>query len=262
MHVLPYLRELGAKGQVSELWRRIGRSPSQASRKAGEVPGINGARVQASGLRECRLTARCRTTRLERRALEREPWGAEIVLILLIGPKGSGKSHIGRALEARHGVHFFHVEPLWLEYYEECNAANREPVIAEGIAKVHPALIRALDKHVHVCVETTGAWPEILAALLSLRPRNETLVARVSAPLEVCLRRVSSRDQTYQIPVELETVRKVHRLSESLQLRYDITLDNVALTEHEIAELFESALAVRGAGPAQARVARSRGPVN
>lgn len=184
------------------------------------------------------------------------------MLILLIGPKGSGKSYIGRTLEARLGVHFFHVEPLWLEYYAECKASNREPVIAEGIAKVHPALIHALDEHVHVCVETTGASPEILAALLSLRPREETIVARVSAPLEVCLLRVSGRDQAYQIPMETEAVRKLHGLSESLQLRSDITLDNVALTESEIAELFESALAAGCTGPAQAGVARARGPVD
>ncbi len=74
------------------------------------------------------------------------------MLILLIGPKGSGKSHIGRILEARFGAHFFHVEPLWKAYYEECKASSREPVIAEGIAKVHPVLVRALDKHAHVCV--------------------------------------------------------------------------------------------------------------
>ena len=184
------------------------------------------------------------------------------MLILLIGPKGSGKSYIGRTIEARLGVHFFHVEPIWLEYYAECKASNREPVIAEGIAKVHPVLIRALEKYVHVCVETTGASPEILSALLSLRRREETIVARVSAPLEVCLRRVSSRDQSGQIPMEMEAIRKLHGLSESLQLRSDITLNNVVLTESEIADLLKSALTVSCAGPAQAGVTRSRGPVN
>jgi len=172
------------------------------------------------------------------------------MLILLIGPKGSGKSYVGRTLEARLGVHFFHVEPLWLEYYAECKAANREPVIVEGIAKVRPVLERALAEHVHVGVETTGASPEILAALMSLRPREETIVARVSAPLDVCLRRVSSRDQSHQIPMDMEAVREVHALSESLQLRSDITLLNVALTESEIAGLFESALAISCTGPA------------
>jgi shikimate kinase len=184
------------------------------------------------------------------------------MLILLIGPKGSGKSHIGRTLEARFGVHFFHVESLWLEYYAECKALKREPVIAEGIAKVHPALIRALDENVHVCVETTGASPEILTALLSLRPREDTIVARVSAPLEVCLRRVSSRDQTYQIPMEMEAVRKLHGLSESLQLRSDIMLNNVALTESEIAEIFESALTAGYTRPARAGNICSRGSVD
>ena len=184
------------------------------------------------------------------------------MLILLIGPKGSGKSYIGRTLEARFGVHFFHVEPLWLEYYAECKAANREPVIVEGIAKVQPVLKRALEEYAHVCVETTGASPEILTALLSLRPREEIIVARVSAPLEVCLRRVSGRDQTYQIPMEMEAVRKVHALSESLQLRSDVTFSNVALTESEIAELFEGALTASSTGPVRAGVASSRRPAN
>lgn len=184
------------------------------------------------------------------------------MLILLIGPKGSGKSHIGRILEARFGVHFFHVEPLWQAYYAECKTSNREPVIAEGIAKVHPVLVCALDKYAHVCVETTGASPEILATLLSLRPREETIVVRVSAPLEVCLRRVSNRDQTYQIPMETEMIRKVHGLSESLELRSDIALNNMALTESEIAELFESTLTVGCTGPVRADKTRSHGPVN
>jgi dephospho-CoA kinase len=184
------------------------------------------------------------------------------VFILLIGPKGSGKSHIGRVLEARLGVHFFHVEPLWLEYYAECEAFGRQPVIAEGIARVHPVLVRALDRHSHVCVETTGASPEILDALLSLRPRSEIIVGRVCAPLELCLQRVSSRDQTHQIPVEMETVRKVYALSESLQLRSDIMLNNVQLTESEIMGLFESALTVSRSGPASAGFAHLRGPLN
>ncbi|MCG6873623.1 MAG: ATP-binding protein [Betaproteobacteria bacterium] len=164
------------------------------------------------------------------------------MLVLLVGPKGSGKSHIGRTLEARLGVHFFHVEPLWLEYYADCKASGREPVIAEGIARVHPVLTRVLDESAHVCVETTGASPEILEALLSLRPRSEIIVARVWAPLELCLQRISSRERTHQIPMEVEAVREVHALSESLQLSPDIALTNLQLTESEIVESFERAL--------------------
>lgn len=163
----------------------------------------------------------------------------ERMFILLVGPKGSGKSHIGRILEARLGVHFFHVEPLWLAYHAECQTAGRRPVIAEGIAKVHPVLARALDEHAHVSAETTGASAEILDALLSLRPRSGTIIARVTARLDLCLQRISKRDQSDQIPLDEDTIRKVHALSESLSLVPDLVLDNERLTDDEIAAAFQ-----------------------
>ncbi|NUQ79294.1 MAG: nuclear transport factor 2 family protein [Polyangiaceae bacterium] len=173
------------------------------------------------------------------------------MFVILVGPKGSGKSHIGRILEARLGVHFFHVEPLWLAYHRDCKAAERQPMIAEGIARVHPLLARALAQHPHVCVETTGASSEILDALLSLRPRSEIVIARVTAPLELCLHRISTRDQTDQIPLETETVRKVYALSESLSHESDITLNNMQLTEQEIVEPFKRALTAEVIHPRQ-----------
>jgi hypothetical protein len=115
-------------------------------------------------------------------------------------------------------VHFFDVEPLWLAYHRDCKAAGRQPVIAEGIAKVHPLLLRAIDQYPHVCVETTGASSEILHALLSPRPRSKMIIARVTASLKLCLQRISTRDQTDQIPSETEIVREVYALSESLSL--------------------------------------------
>jgi hypothetical protein len=148
-------------------------------------------------------------------------------------------------------VHFFHVEPLWLAYHTECKAAGRQPIIAEGMERVHPALARALDEHTHVCVETTGASAEILNDLLSLRPRSELIIARVTAPLELCLQRIENRDQTDHIPLETEAVRKVHALSDSLSLNPDLTLSNVDLSEHEIVEIFESALKAERIRPRQ-----------
>ena len=164
------------------------------------------------------------------------------MLVLLVGPKGSGKSHIGRLLEAHLGVRFFHVEPLWMAYHAECRAAGRPPVLAEGIARVHPRIAQALREHEHVCIETTGASPEILVDLLSLAPEPERLVARVEAPLELCLERIVSRNPTHQIPMDLEGVRQVHALSESLALRADLVVENSDLPEAEILARFREAL--------------------
>jgi shikimate kinase len=164
------------------------------------------------------------------------------MFVLLVGPKGSGKSHIGRILERSLGVLFFHVEPLWMDYYAECKAAGRQPSIPEGITKVHPRIADALRTHQHVCVETTGASPEILNGLLSLKHSSKTLVVRVFAPLEVCLERIAARDQTHQIPMDAESIRKVYALSTSAALEPELTLENVALSEAEIVAKFQSVL--------------------
>lgn len=164
------------------------------------------------------------------------------MLVLLVGPKGSGKSHIGRILERNFGVLFFHVEPLWMSYYAECEAGGRQPSIPEGIAKVHPQIREALRAHQHVCVETTGASPEILNDLLSLEHPSNTFVVRVSAPLDVCLQRIDTREKTQQIPMDAESVRKVHALSVAATLQPGLTLDNAALSEDEIVSRFRNAL--------------------
>lgn len=164
------------------------------------------------------------------------------MLILLVGPKGSGKSHIGRTLERKLGVVFFHVEPLWMDYYAECKGAGRPPTIPEGILRVHPHIAAALADGADVCVETTGASSEILNDLLGISPASERLVARVDAPLELCLRRIASRDQANQIPMDVEMIRKVHALSIAAPLQPDLTLNNTALLEDDIVSAFASAL--------------------
>ena len=62
------------------------------------------------------------------------------------------------------------------------------------------------------------------------------------APLDVCLERVAGRDQSHQIPVDLETVRKVHELSESLQLDADLVIENDTLSDADLVGLFARVL--------------------
>lgn len=160
----------------------------------------------------------------------------------MIGPKGSGKSHIGRLLEARLGVRFFHVEPLWMAYHADCKQQGRQPTIAEGIERVHPAIAAALENHAHVCVETTGASPEILEGLLRLRPRADTLLVKVTAPQPLCLERIATRDPTHQIPADAASIEKIYELSLAVDLPFDIVHENVSSTPEELLQPFAAAL--------------------
>lgn len=164
------------------------------------------------------------------------------MLILLIGPKGSGKSHIGHILESSFGIHFFHVEPVWMSYYAECKASGKKPTISEGIQIIHPFIANALRQHKHVCVETTGASLEILNDLKSIGRESGIFIIRIQAPLDICLQRISTRDQTNQIPLDTESIRKIHQISTALEIPCDLVVENTALTKEEIVKVFTEAL--------------------
>lgn len=163
------------------------------------------------------------------------------MLILLVGPKGSGKSHVGRLIEARLGVHFFHVEPHWMGYHADCAAAGRPVSIAEGIGRVHSLIADQLRSGEAVCVETTGASAEILDDLLVLGKHFGLLLVRVEAPLALCLKRVAARDQTNQIPMSEEGIRGVYARAAAVDLPFDIVLENKGLTEEQILRPFKEA---------------------
>lgn len=164
------------------------------------------------------------------------------MLIILIGAKGSGKSYIGRILESSFGVHFFHVEPLWMDYYAECRSIGKTPVIAEGVKKIHPLIEKEIKKHNNICIETTGASTEILNDFLSFASEVEIFIVRVIAPLELCLNRIASRDQTHQIQIDTVYIREIYRLSESCEQEYDLLINNIDLQQEQLEALFRQTL--------------------
>ncbi|HYF50108.1 MAG TPA: AAA family ATPase [Planctomycetota bacterium] len=160
------------------------------------------------------------------------------MIIVLIGAKGSGKTHIGRVLESKLGIHYVNVEPLWMAYHASCTAAGVTPSTRDGITHVHPAIDDALHQYAIVCVDTTGASQPILDALLSLSQKSRLLRVRVDAPLDMCLDRIKRRDTSGQIPCDESVVRKVHELSTALPLSYDLTVENTNFSDDDIAARF------------------------
>lgn len=160
------------------------------------------------------------------------------MFILLVGPKGAGKSHVGRRLAREFGVHFLHVETHWTEWREACLRAGVEPTIAGGIEHVRPFVVRALEEHPRVCVETTGASAEVLRDLRALAPPGDTLLVRVTAGLETCERRIAARSPTHHLPIDPDVVRRVHAASGTLELPFSLVLDNEDLSDGEIVAAF------------------------
>lgn len=167
-------------------------------------------------------------------------------LVILLGPKGSGKSHIGRLLERSAGVHFLHVEPLWMQYQAECARVGQPVVIREGVSRVRPHIESALRTHPAVSVETTGASQEILDDLLRLGDMAGRVIVRVHAPWDVCLKRIAQRDQTQQIPTSEAMIRKVYELSLDVACVPDVQIENQELSDAAILARIAPLLPGRG----------------
>jgi len=164
------------------------------------------------------------------------------MLIVLIGPKGSGKSHIGRLLEKEFGVHFLDVEPHWLAFHNECREEGVEPDIAEGISRIHPLIESALGAHNAVCVETTGASRDILSDLMSFGDRTALILVGVRAPLDICLERIASRDQSVHIPHSVQEIRRVYEQSSAPDIPLDLVIDNTNITDNDIVRIVRQTL--------------------
>lgn len=160
------------------------------------------------------------------------------MLILLVGPKGAGKTYIGRLLASAREVHFLHVEPLWMEYHAECDHLGRPRSILEGIRRVRPAIDIALQAHKRVCIETTGASSEIFHDLVAAGAPSGVVLVKVHAPLRTCLERIETRDPTHQIPMDFDTVRTVYELSSAHSCQFDLVLENVTMSDAAILEAF------------------------
>ena len=68
-------------------------------------------------------------------------------LYILIGPKGSGKTHIGSRIEELTSIKFLRVEPLWLQLAEG----------EDGWGRVEREIDALFTQHDKLVIESLGA---------------------------------------------------------------------------------------------------------
>ena len=148
-----------------------------------------------------------------------------MTLLVLVGPKGSGKTHVGTVIEARLGVRFIRVEPIF-------RALNNQP---EAFADVERQIGQALAEVRVVAIESTGIATEYMRAL---QERYQPVrMIRVHASAETCFRRFRARDASAHVPVSEGRFREINECAAQASFNWDCVLDNDAgLTEEEIAD--------------------------
>ena len=149
---------------------------------------------------------------------------------LLIGPKGAGKTHIGRVIHAHRDVHFLSVEPVWMALSEG----------EDGWAKVAEVIDELTADHTQIMIESLGVGRGFESFHHDLAARYRLRYVRVQAPPKVCLLRVANRDDAEQLDIPLERVAEYNRRAMQVDFAWEVEIDNSGpATDEEILSAFD-----------------------
>lgn len=152
---------------------------------------------------------------------------------VLVGPKGAGKSYVGRLAERSLGISFIDVEAIALSLPGGSTAGDL-------YALVQTEVERRLQGTDEVLLEVTGAAPESVSLFEHLRRAYVLRLIQISAPLSTCIERISLRDATTHLPTTPEMVQRVYAVSIAADLPYDLRLENHATEDADILSAIQS----------------------
>lgn len=158
----------------------------------------------------------CWQDSLEYACLKEDVMPNQKILFMLIGPKGSGKTHIGTIVNQQTDIIFLHVEPIWLALKTG----------EDGWEKVEENIDAMFQKHDKIMIESLGVGEGFDKFHASLAQKYPTKMIRVYADLETCFTRVKNRDNAEHIPVSDDRVAEFNQIAAAVTYDWDIEIDN------------------------------------
>jgi hypothetical protein len=137
-------------------------------------------------------------------------------LFMLVGPKGSGKTHIGILVNQYTDIVFLRVEPIWLSLKPDEDGWNKVEAVID-------AMFQKQDK---VMIESLGIGEGFGKFHASLAEKYSIKMIRVYADLETCLTRVKTRNNAEHIPVSDNKVAEFNKLTTAVTYDWDLEINN------------------------------------
>jgi shikimate kinase len=140
-------------------------------------------------------------------------------LFILVGPKGSGKTHIGTLVNLYTDIAFLRVEPIWLGLKPN----------EDGWEKVEAAIDAMFQKHSKVMIESLGIGEGFSKFYASLVTKYSVKMIRVYANLETCFTRVKTRNNVEHIAVSDDKVTELNKIAVTVTYNWNLEINNDAL---------------------------------
>ena len=137
-------------------------------------------------------------------------------LYILVGPKGSGKTHIGMLVNQHTDISFLRVEPIWL---------SLEPG-EDGWKKVEAAIDATFQSCSKAMIESLGIGEGFREFHASLVGKYSLKMIRVYADLDTCFERVKNRNNTDHIPVSDDRVAELNQIAANVTFNWDLEINN------------------------------------
>ena len=154
-------------------------------------------------------------------------------LIILVGPKGSGKTYIGTLVHEKLGIPFLRVEDIWLSVKSE---RFSEEYYTDGFRRVEEEIDRQLNNTGLLLIESTGASEYFAPFLSAVRQKYSLKLIRIDASPDTCRRRIKTRDTSVHIPVSDNRIEQINKEASEVHLDFDAVIENENTPDEEILE--------------------------
>ncbi|MGA0603128.1 AAA family ATPase [Caulobacter sp. KR2-114] len=162
-------------------------------------------------------------------------------VVVLVGPKGAGKSYLAGRMRDELGYGYVDAERIWLQLRAEGDHVGAA-FDDEGQRRILSEISERLRTSTAVVTESTAAAPWFAAFIARLEALAPVEFIRVVAPLDACLARIERRDGAAHLPASVDLIRRVHAHAEGVSLPWSLVVEN---RSPEDADRFLRSLPVR-----------------
>jgi shikimate kinase len=160
-------------------------------------------------------------------------------LYILIGLKGSGKTFIGKLIESNFNISFLRVENIFKNIKRGRHYSDKN-YISDGFTLLEKEIRNRFKETDNLVIESTGLTDEFKQMMDSLKKDFSVKLIKIEAEPDLCLKRVTNRDNKDHINISDSDVVKINDLAVNVKFDYDLVINNNSKSEDEIVKELEN----------------------